>query len=98
MRLILFFNGWGMNEKVVEGIDIPEGYDLKVINFPYEVNLELTKYEKVIAVGYSIFSYYLSISIYSHYLFKFPICSFNKFREIIASKGPTHSDNFFIFS
>lgn len=78
MRLILFFNGWGMNEKVVEGIDIPEGYELKIINFPYEVNLELTKYEKVIAVGWSFGCYYLS---------KFIKTTDRKFEKVVGING-----------
>ena len=36
MNLILFFNGWGMDERVIEDVAIPKNYKLEVINFPIE--------------------------------------------------------------
>ncbi len=34
MKLMLFFNGWGMDENIVSHLEIPINYTLKVINFP----------------------------------------------------------------
>ena len=47
MNLILFFNGWGMDERVIEDVAIPKNYKLEVINFPYEVNTEFEKYNEL---------------------------------------------------
>ena len=33
MRLILFFNGWGMDSSVVEKVELPKDTEIKVINF-----------------------------------------------------------------
>lgn len=63
MRLILFFNGWGMDSSVVEKVELPKDTEIKVINFPYKLdNLEeyFTKYEDVFLVGWSFGSYYLT--------------------------------------
>lgn len=60
MKLILFFNGWGMDKKVVEDVSIPKGYELEVVNFPYDVDIDLKKYEEIILVGWSFGCYYLT--------------------------------------
>lgn len=60
MNLILFFNGWGMDERVIEDVAIPKNYKLEVINFPYEVNTEFEKYNEIILIGWSFGCYYLT--------------------------------------
>ncbi len=61
MRLILFFNGWGMDRSVVERVEIPKDTKLEVINFPYEVDEKLVDgYEEIVAVGWSFGCYYLT--------------------------------------
>ena len=49
MKLILFFNGWGMDENIVSHLEIPIGYTLKIINFPYNFDKTiLTQYDDII--------------------------------------------------
>lgn len=60
MNLILFFNGWGMNETLVEHLPLPKNFQLKVINFPYNVEKFENYYEEIIYVGYSFGVYYLA--------------------------------------
>ena len=60
MNLILFFNGWGMDERVIEYVAIPKNYKLEVIKFPYEVNTEFEKYNEIILIGWSFGCYYLT--------------------------------------
>ena len=38
MKLILFFNGWGMDENIISHIEVPAEYILKVLNFPYNLD------------------------------------------------------------
>lgn len=56
-KLILFLNGWGMNEAAIRNLGIPEGYDLLVVydyrsftGFPPEVS----HYQEIILVAWSI--------------------------------------------
>lgn len=37
MNLILFFNGWGMDETLVNHLPLPKNYHLKIINYPYKI-------------------------------------------------------------
>ena len=61
MKLILFFNGWGMDENIVSHLEIPIGYTLKIINFPYNFDKTiLTQYDDIIFIGWSFGSYYLA--------------------------------------
>jgi len=62
MNLIVFYNGWGMDASSVEQMQLEEGYDLCVVNFPYKTPIISEKYEKVIAIGYSFGAYYLAKS------------------------------------
>lgn len=78
MRLILFFNGWGMDKSVVENIDIPLGYELEVINFPYEVKSDLNKYEEISLIGWSFGCYYLT---------KFLKSMNRKFKKVVGING-----------
>ena len=78
MRLILFFNGWGMDKSVVENIEIPLGYELEIINFPYEVKLDFDKYEEINLVGWSFGCYYLT---------KFLKSTNRKFKKVVGING-----------
>lgn len=56
-KLILFLNGWGMNEAAIRHLCIPEGYDLLIVydyrsfsDFPPEVS----HYQEIILVAWSI--------------------------------------------
>ena len=61
MKLILFFNGWGMDENIISHLEIPINYTLKVINFPYNFdNAILSQYDDIIFIGWSFGSYYLT--------------------------------------
>ena len=40
MRLILFFNGWGMDKEVVKRVEVPKGTEIEVINFPKKIEKE----------------------------------------------------------
>ncbi len=60
MNLILFFNGWGMDEKIVEDVEIPIDYNLEVVNFPYNIDINLEKYEEIFLAGWSFGCYYLT--------------------------------------
>lgn len=60
MKLIVFFNGWGMDNKAVDHLTIPKNYEVKIVNFPYDLDSSIFKnYENVIAIGWSFGSYYL---------------------------------------
>lgn len=60
MKLIMFFNGWGMNNKAVDHLNIPKNYEIKIVNFPYDLDSSIFKnYEDIIAIGWSFGSYYL---------------------------------------
>ena len=60
MKLIVFFNGWGMDNKAVDHLTIPKNYEVKIVNFPYDLDNSIFKnYEDVIAIGWSFGSYYL---------------------------------------
>lgn len=61
MNLILIFNGWGMDNSILNSITIPDDYEVKVIDFPYNVeNLNLSIYKKIIYIGWSFGCYYLT--------------------------------------
>ncbi len=79
MKLILFFNGWGMDKKVVENVVVPDGYEVEVINFPYDVNVNLDGYDEIVPIGWSFGCYYLTkwISSYGN----------SKINKIIAING-----------
>lgn len=78
MKLILFFNGWGMDRGVVEKTELPEGYEIEIINYPYIVKNNLEKYDDIILIGWSFGCYYLT-----KYLFS----TGKKFDKIIGING-----------
>lgn len=60
MNLIVFFNGWGMDSTIFSDFPIPQSYDIKIINFPYNVEIDYSKYDKIYFVGWSFGCYYLT--------------------------------------
>lgn len=88
MKLILFFNGWGMDESVVRNIEVPKNYRLKVINFPYEVDSDIFfKYSEVIWVGWSFGSYYLAKYLLENEMWFENVISINGVPETIGDYG-----------
>lgn len=84
MRLILFFNGWGMDESVVENIKSSKDIEIKIINFPYEVkDLESSIYDEVIMVGWSFGCYYLTKWVLENR----KKIDFSKVKKIVAING-----------
>lgn len=60
MNLIVFFNGWGMDSTIFSDFSIPKNYNVKIVNFPYNVELDYSKYDKIYFVGWSFGCYYLT--------------------------------------
>lgn len=90
MKLILFFNGWGMDKKVVENVVVPDGYEIEVINFPYSVNINLDRYDEIVPIGWSFGCYYLTKWISSYGNSKInKIIAINGNGEIIGKYGIT---------
>jgi len=83
--LLLFFNGWGMDKSLVKHLIIPKNTRLKVVNYPYKI--QLTKEENVIPIGYSFGVYYLAKWITQAKL-SFPkVIAINGTPEIIGPNG-----------
>lgn len=79
MKLILFFNGWGMDNSSVKNLIVPDKYQLKIINFPYnveDINFEI--YQEIAAIGWSFGCYYLA---------RFVLTKAIKFKYIISLNG-----------
>lgn len=88
MKLILFFNGWGMDENIISHLEIPINYSLKVINFPYNFdNAILSEYDDIIFIGWSFGSYYLTKYIIENNIKSNKIISLNGTPETIGKNG-----------
>lgn len=88
MKLILFFNGWGMDENIVSHLEIPINYTLKVINFPYNFdNTILSQYDDIIFIGWSFGSYYLTKYVIENNIKSNKIISLNSTPETIGKNG-----------
>ncbi|WP_130890973.1 MULTISPECIES: pimeloyl-ACP methyl esterase BioG family protein [Fusobacterium] len=88
MKLILFFNGWGMDENIISHLDIPSGYTLKTINFPYDINSAIfQQYNEVIPVGWSFGSYYLAKYLTENNIKCKKVISLNGSPEMIGKNG-----------
>ncbi|MDR0614630.1 MAG: DUF452 family protein [Lactobacillales bacterium] len=83
--LLLFFNGWGMDESLVKHLKIPKNTRLEVVNYPYKI--QVPKEENIIPIGYSFGVYYLAKWITQAKL-SFPkVIAINGTPEIIGSNG-----------
>lgn len=70
MNGIIFFNGWGMDEKIVSHLQIPKNYECIHINFPYKLNTKiLEKYEKLCFIGWSFGVFYMALFISENHEF-----------------------------
>ena len=88
MKLMLFFNGWGMDENIVSHLEIPINYTLKVINFPYNFdNTILSQYDDIIFIGWSFGSYYLTKYVIENNIKSNKIISLNGTPETIGKNG-----------
>lgn len=60
MNIIIFFNGWGMDEKIFEKLENKTNYKILNISFPYKIDkVKLNKYKRKIFVGWSFGVYYM---------------------------------------
>jgi len=60
MNIIVFFNGWGMNEEVLKDLKNKSDYEILNISFPYELDRnKLKKYNNIIFIGWSFGVYYM---------------------------------------
>lgn len=60
MNIIVFFNGWGMDDKILETLENKKDYEVLNISFPYNFDKsQLEKYETKIFVGWSFGVYYM---------------------------------------
>ena len=61
MQLIIFFNGWGMDERVIKNVSNSKNYEIKHLNYPYLLEkIDFFKYSKVYVVAWSFGVYYAS--------------------------------------
>ena len=59
MSKIYFFNGWGMDKNLLNPVKNSTEYDIEVINFPYNIDINSID-EDDIFIGYSFGVYYLN--------------------------------------
>ncbi len=62
MKLIVFFNGWGMDQSIHPKIDKKNEYELISLSFPYTyLNINFSKYDHIYIIGWSFGVYYANI-------------------------------------
>ncbi|WP_163469725.1 pimeloyl-ACP methyl esterase BioG family protein [Fusobacterium sp. IOR10] len=60
MNIIIFFNGWGMDEKILKKLENKTNYEVLNISFPYKIDkVKLENYKRKIFVGWSFGVYYM---------------------------------------
>lgn len=88
MNLIILFNGWGMDENIANNLIRPKNYKLKIINYPYDTqNLDLSKYDDIIYLGWSFGCHYLTKFIMSNKIKSNKIVALNGHSQIIGKFG-----------
>lgn len=61
MKKIYFFNGWGMDNKILSSVKNTSSYEVEIVNFPYNIEIkELLGYEDIIFISWSFGVYYLN--------------------------------------
>ncbi|MDO4690903.1 MAG: DUF452 family protein [Fusobacterium sp.] len=61
MKKIYFFNGWGMDNKILSSVKNTSSYEVEIVNFPYNIEIkELLGYEDIIFIAWSFGVYYLN--------------------------------------
>ncbi|MDR1013214.1 MAG: DUF452 family protein [Lactobacillales bacterium] len=83
--LILFFNGWGMDENLVKHLPLPKNYRLKIVNYPYQI--KIYKEKNILPIGYSFGVYYLAKWIKKANLSFEKVIAINGTPEIIGKYG-----------
>ncbi len=54
MNIIIFFNGWGMDDKIISHMQIPDNCDFLNLSFPYNFHINiLKKYRRIFFIGWS---------------------------------------------
>lgn len=87
MNLILIFNGWGMDKGILEKQELPKGYEIKVLDYPYNVDIDFSLYDTVIYVGWSFGCHYLARYILTHAIKSDKIVALNGHGEILGKYG-----------
>lgn len=59
MQLILFFNGWGMDNSVISNIEREENIEVICLSYPYSIpNINFKNYSKIYVIGWSFGVFY----------------------------------------
>lgn len=62
MKLIMFFNGWGMDKSIHSEVDKKNEYELISLSFPYSNSkIDFSRYEHIYIIGWSFGVYYANI-------------------------------------
>ena len=89
MKLILFFNGWGMDEKIHPKIQDTNEYELISLKYPYICpRIDFEKYEDIYVIGWSFGVYYANLYLNSlEYLENITAIAINGTPELIGENG-----------
>lgn len=89
MNAIIFFNGWGMNENIIENLKIPENFIVKTLTFPYLLNTnELKEFKEIYFIGWSFGVYYLCKFLSENFQIKYKkVIAINGTPEVIGKFG-----------
>ena len=88
MKLILFFNGWGMDKSFISQIKIPKNFVVEIIDFPYIYNVKnIDEYETVYFIGWSFGAWYLTRFIIKNGIKSKNIIALNGSSKIIGEYG-----------
>lgn len=89
MNLILFFNGWGMDERIFKDFPNLKNFQINIINYPYNVPLlNFEKHDKIYVIGWSFGVYYASLFL-KNFPYDYIGISINGTPETIGSNGIT---------
>ena len=89
MKLILFFNGWGMDEKIHPKIQDTNEYELISLKYPYICpRIDFEKYEDIYVIGWSFGVYYANLYLNSlEHLENITAIAINGTPELIGENG-----------
>ncbi|MDP0488214.1 MAG: DUF452 family protein [Fusobacterium sp. JB021] len=89
MNIIVFFNGWGMNEEVLKELKNKSEYEILNISFPYKLDRNKLKgYNNIIFIGWSFGVYYMCKFLNDNLDFDYQeVISINGTPEIIGKYG-----------
>lgn len=90
MNLMLFFNGWGMDESIFKNFPPVDNLNVIVISYPYEIpKLDFDTYNHIYIVGWSFGVYYASKFLKTKQLKSYTAIAINGTPEIIGTNGIT---------